>query len=112
MQRFKTYTSVFLLSVFLWIQFPPSLLHAAFANHRDTDDTECHLFHHSLGTHIEQEHVHCDIFKTNSPLYDSPRLTQAVKIIMVLLAEYQPATTGTYRHTYRVTLPPRGPPTA
>lgn len=55
---------------FTWVITPAHTIHDLFANHHDTADNFCKLYHSHLGTHIEEQHTHCDILKLDSPAYD------------------------------------------
>lgn len=113
MQKFKKHISVFLLAIFAWLLLPVSMLHSAFAGHEDTDDdTECHLLHSQLGTHFEKQHTHCGIFNANTPLYDSPKLAPAVKVLVASISISYPRIQPSYHHLRTLHLPSRAPPTA
>ena len=112
MKVFKKYTSICLLFVFFWILFPGGWLHDAFADHDDTDDLNCELYHGELGTHFEKVHVHCELFKTNTTLYYCPAITEFVKKIINPQPVYFVSYTTGDIHTYVVSRPARAPPVA
>lgn len=112
MRAFKKHISLLLLLIFGWLLMPASLLHDAFADHQDTDDSECYLHHRSMGVHIEKEHTHCGIFNTNTPLYDSPKVTALVKVVFVFLSVLHSRIEASYHHLRPVALPSRAPPIA
>lgn len=53
---------------------PTHTLHDLFAGHEDTAYDFCRVHHSHLGTHIEEQHTHCDILKLNTPIYSLPEL--------------------------------------
>lgn len=76
-KKLKVYLSYFLLFVFAWVITPTHTIHSIFANHEDTADNFCATHHSHLGTHIEEQHTHCEFLKLNTPVYG---LTEIVTI--------------------------------
>ena len=107
MKYCKKYISVFLLLVFTWVILPPSFVHECFANHQDT---ECLPDHDHESAHVESLHKHCDIFKTNTPLYDIPQLTVFEKPVRKLVAEVYTGSRPVYFSTAHCAYGSRGPP--
>ncbi len=105
-QKFKKHIAFILLLVFSWVLMPASLVHEVFADHVDTD---CH-FDHSTATSIEATHTHCDVFKTNTPLYDIPQLTVCNAPQPVLISELLAKFENSYFHLTGLILPTRAPP--
>jgi len=110
LNKFFKYLNVVLILVFVWVTVPVSIMHDVFANHEDTDQTECLLYHKHLGTHIEKRHNHCGLFNINSPLYDAPKIVNLVEPIQTLVCELSSPLTAPYNSSVNYTLPPRGPP--
>jgi len=106
--KFKKHIAFFLLLVFSWVLLPASLVHEVFADHVDTD---CHFDHYASGSQVESIHTHCDIFKTNTPLYDIPKLAVVVKSQPVLVCELLTKFENSYFHLSQLILPTRAPPT-
>ncbi|MBK7817584.1 MAG: hypothetical protein IPJ60_08555 [Sphingobacteriaceae bacterium] len=67
MKKLNTYIAYFLLVAFSWVITPAHTIHDLFADHHDTADNFCKLNHAHLGTHLEEQHIHCDILKLDSP---------------------------------------------
>lgn len=107
MQKIKKHIAFFLLLVFSWVLLPASIVHEVFADHIDTD---CHDSHSNSATQIESIHTHCDIFETNTPLYDIPQLTVCVKPESILILKYKTKIQSTYFHLAQLILPTRAPP--
>ena len=107
MLKLKKYISIFLLLLFAWVITPTQILHNVFANHTDTD---CDFDHNKGGLHVESKHTHCDIFKTNTTLYNTPKITNSVKLILVLIDELKIKQQAFYFYTNKVNLPARAPP--
>ncbi len=112
MQKAKKHIAVFLLLVFSFVALPPSLLHKAFANHTDTADNYCDYYHKDLGTHIEGSHTSCDIFKTNTPVYDALKVLNTLSAFRVVISHYKIAEVSTTSYTSKISLPARAPPIA
>ncbi|HTA61309.1 MAG TPA: hypothetical protein VK835_02590 [Bacteroidia bacterium] len=112
MQKIKKYIAGFLLLVFSLVALPPSVLHNAFANHTDTADNYCDFYHKDLGTHVESEHITCDIFKTNTPVYDALTVSHVISVFRVVISQHKitEVTSGSYNS--KISLPARAPPTA
>jgi hypothetical protein len=111
-QKIKQYIAGFLLAVFSLVALPPSVLHNAFANHTDTADNYCDYFHKDLGTHIESSHTSCDIFKTNTPVYDALKVLHTVSAFRVVISQHKIAEVSSVSHSVKISLPARAPPTA
>jgi hypothetical protein len=107
MQKLKKHIAFFLFLVFSWVLLPASLSHEIFADHTDTD---CHADHLTSGAQIESIHTHCDIFETNTPVYDIPQLVICSKPQTVILSEFKPEFKTTYFHLAQLILPTRAPP--
>jgi hypothetical protein len=112
MQKIKKHIAVFLLLVFSLVALPPSVLHNAFANHIDTQDNYCDYFHKDLGTHLESSHTSCDIFKTNTPVYDALKVFQSFSVFRVVISQYKIAEVFSASYSLRISLPARAPPIA
>ena len=108
MQKIKKHISCFLLLVFSWVLIPASLSHEIFADHIDTD---CHSDHLLKSTQVESIHTHCDVFKTNTPLYDVPELICFSVPETILSIELNPKIKNSYFHLAQLILPTRAPPT-
>jgi hypothetical protein len=109
-QKIKKYIAVFLLLIFSLVALPPSVLHNAFANHTDTADNYCDFYHKDLGTHIESTHTTCDIFKTNSPIYDSLTVLHIASAFHVVISLYNITDVSSVSHKVKINLPARAPP--
>ncbi|MBA2611095.1 MAG: hypothetical protein H0U95_03930 [Bacteroidetes bacterium] len=109
MQKFKKYIAFFLLLVFSWVLLPAALSHEIFADHEDTD---CHFDHKITSASVEATHTHCNIFTTNTPLYDIPELVVFAKIQPILINESVTTIESSYFHLAQLLLPTRAPPTA
>lgn len=112
MQKIKKHISIFLLLVFSLVALPPSVLHNAFANHTDTADNYCDYFHKDLGTHIESTHTSCDIFKTNTPVYDALTVALTVSVFRIVISQYKISEVSSVSYTSKINLPARAPPIA
>lgn len=109
MQKIKKHIAFFLLLVFGWVLLPASIVHEAFADHTDTD---CHFDHNASAASVESTHTHCDIFKTNAPLYDIPQLAVCTIPQPVIISELLAKFENSYFHLTGLILPTRAPPTA
>jgi hypothetical protein len=107
MQKFKKQIAFFLLLVFSWVLLPASLAHEVFADHTDTD---CHTDHLRSGAQIESIHTHCDIFKTTTPIYETPELIVFTISQLILLNEVNQKNNNSYFHLTQTSLPARAPP--
>ncbi|MEI8137470.1 MAG: hypothetical protein WCH21_09130 [Bacteroidota bacterium] len=107
MQKIKKHIAFLLLLIFSWVLLPASIIHEVFADHIDTD---CHADHEKSGAQIESIHTHCDIFETNTTLYDIPQLVVCSKPQTVILSEFKPEFKTTYFHLTQLILPTRAPP--
>jgi hypothetical protein len=112
MHKFQRYISSFLLSVFLLVILPTPFLHDIFADHTDEKDNYCHFYHRDLGKHIEQQEYHCDLFKTQTPLYDAVKTNFDFSSPFSLITEYRAGAISTPCHSLFCILPARAPPVA
>ncbi len=112
MQPIKRYIASFLLLVLGFNALPAHLLHEVFAHHTDAAENHCKFYHKDLGRHIEQKEDHCDVFKTNTPLYDAVTLqhnfTPFSKVVSIYRSDL-PAFSG---NISSYDLPARAPPIA
>jgi len=109
-KKLKVYISYFLLFVFAWVITPTHSIHDIFADHEDTPDNYCLVNHAHLGVHVEEQHVHCDILKLNTPVYDIPVFDNVVEyksVINTVIANYYEATFVSFPYSH---LPSRAPP--
>ena len=111
-QKIKKFIAGFLLLVFSLVALPPSLLHSAFANHTDTADNYCDFYHKDLGTHIESSHTTCDIFKTNTPVYDALTVSHVISVFRVVISQHKITEVTSVSYNSKISLPARAPPTA
>ena len=107
MKWYKKHISVFLLLALTWVLLPGAFVHELFANHKDT---VCEHDHSSDESNFESPHTHCDIFKTNSPIYDVPKLVSCVNPIQIIVAELRFKVQVSYFHLAQLKLPTRAPP--
>jgi len=107
MQKSKKHIAFFLLLVFSWVLMPAELTHEIFADHTDTD---CHANHSALSAQVETIHTHCDIFETNTPVYDIPELTVFKKAELILVNELLTKFENSYFHLSQTQIPARAPP--
>jgi len=112
MQIVKKHIAVFLLLVFSIVALPPSVLHKAFANHTDTADNYCDYYHKDLGTHVESSHTSCDIFKTNSPVYNALNVLHAPSVFRVVISQHKIVAVFSTSYSPIILLPARAPPIA
>ncbi len=108
----KKYIAIFLLLVFSLVALPPSVLHSAFANHTDTADNYCDYFHKDLGTHVESSHTSCDIFKTNTPVYNALEVLHTLSVFRVVISQYKIVAVFSTSYSPKISLPARAPPIA
>jgi hypothetical protein len=111
-QKIKKHIAIFLLLVFSLVALPPSVLHSAFADHTDTADNYCDFYHKDLGTHVESSHTSCDIFKTNTPVYDVLTVQYTVSVFRVVVSQHKIAEVSSVSHKVKISLPARAPPIA
>jgi hypothetical protein len=111
-QKIKKHIAVFLLLVFSLVALPPSILHDTFANHTDRVDNYCDFYHKDLGTHVESAHTTCDIFKTNTPVYDVLTLVSSISVFRVVTSHYNIAEVSSVSQKTKINLPARAPPIA
>ena len=107
MQKSKKPIAFFLLLVFSWVLMPAELTHEIFADHTDTD---CHADHSTANAQVESIHTHCDIFETNTPIYDIPELAVFEKAEIILVNELLTKFESSYFHLAQLILPTRAPP--
>ncbi|HKC68883.1 MAG TPA: hypothetical protein VKG26_11685 [Bacteroidia bacterium] len=112
MQKIKKHIAAFLLLVFSLVALPPTLWHNALANHTDTADNYCDVYHKDLGTHIENPHTSCDIFKTNTPVYDALTVLHTISVFRVVISQHKIAQVSSVYHKTKISLPARAPPIA
>ncbi|HWY38723.1 MAG TPA: hypothetical protein VNY73_09205 [Bacteroidia bacterium] len=112
MRKFQRYISFFLLSVFLLVILPTPFLHDIFSDHADQKDNYCHFYHKDLGKHIEEQEHHCDLFKTQTPLYDAVKANFDLSLPLSLVTEYKVGTVRPHYHSLFCILPARAPPVA
>ena len=98
-EKVKRHIAIFLLAVFSIAMAPPSLWHKAFANK-------------DLGTHIESSHTSCDIFKTNTPVYDALKVLNTLSTFRVVISQYKIDEVSSTSYTTKISLPARAPPIA
>ena len=108
----KKHIALFLLLVFSLVALPPSVLHSAFANHTDTVDNYCDYYHKDLGIHVESSHTSCDIFKTNTPVYDALKVLHTLSVFRIVVSEYKIAEVFSTSYSPKIGLPARAPPIA
>lgn len=101
----------FLLVAFAWVMTPAHTIHDLFADHHDTADNFCKVNHAHLGTHIEEQHTHCDILDLNAPVYSAPQmvtLSEIISKVNTLVYSYYQSSFNSFSVC---NLPSRGPPT-
>lgn len=95
---------------FSWVITPTHTIHDLFADHHDTADNFCKVNHSHLGTHVEEQHTHCDILDINTPAYSAPQLVSLSDITAIVntlvYTDYQ----GRFVSFSVCNLPSRGPP--
>ena len=112
MQKVKKHIAVLLVLFFSLVVLPTSLWHSAFANHTDTADNFCDYYHKNLGTHIESSHTSCDIFKTNTPVYDALKVLHTLSVFRVVISQDKGVRILPYSYNPNIRLPARAPPIA
>lgn len=112
MGKAKRHIAIFLLAVFSVVMLPTSLWHTAFANHTDIADNYCDFYHKDLGTHLENSHTSCDIFKTNTPVYDALKVLNTFAVFRVVISQYKTDEVSSTSYTTKIDLPARAPPIA
>ena len=112
MKKLKVYIAYFLLFVFAWVITPTHTIHHFFADHEDTADNFCSVHHGHLGTHIEEQHVHCDILKLNTPVYSLPEMVQVDCAITEINTTPLQYALGINESYLKYKLPSRAPPIA
>lgn len=112
MQKIKKYIAGFLLAVFSLVALPPALLHNVFADHTDRADNYCDFYHKNLGTHVENEHTSCEVFKTNTPVYHALTVQHTVSVFGIIVSQYTIVKVSSVSNKVEVNLPARAPPIA
>jgi cytolysin (calcineurin-like family phosphatase) len=112
MQKIKKHIAVFLLLVFSLAALPPSVWHDAFADHKDIADNYCDYYHKDLGTHIENSHNNCDIFKTNVPVYEALKVLHTLSVFRTVISQYKVAEVFADSYAAKLSFPARAPPIA
>jgi hypothetical protein len=90
---------------------PTHTMHNLFAHHEDTAHDYCATHHGHLGLHVEKKHTHCEILKTNTPVYDSPDLFVFEKTEAIIIAEVKSNYSSVHFNSLVFNIPARGPPT-
>jgi hypothetical protein len=96
--------------VFSLAILPTHTLHEWFADHEDTEHNFCEKYHSHLGIHVEKTHTHCEILKTNTPVYYSPSLPVFKTVQTVILSEISSAYESFLPSQASLNIPARGPP--
>jgi hypothetical protein len=109
LNKLKQYIAAFLVSVFAWVLLPAPMVHELFADHEDTAHDFCKTHGHT-GLHIEEKHTHCEILKTNTPVYNTPVFVSFQTSEVVLISEINTVSQSGYYTTSYVSIPARGPP--
>jgi hypothetical protein len=112
LKSIRGYFSAILLVVFCWAALPAHTIHELFANHQDTSHEGCDHKHTVDFTQIEKKHKHCEILKTNTPVYERPSLVCFKNFDRIILSEIATASTGDYCSFRLGTISGRGPPSS
>jgi len=112
MQKWRKALAAFLLTVFSVVALPAPVLHELFANHTDVADNHCRYYHKDLGRHVEEQQTHCDIFKTNTPLYDAVNITHDLTGYVTVVTSYRSGALTALPLSSPIHLPARAPPVA
>jgi hypothetical protein len=110
LKKFNTYIAYFLLLAFAWVITPAQTIHDIFADHHDTADNYCKLYHSHLGTHVEEQHTHCDILKLDSPVYDLTALVAVSSVKHVVSTSLTVYKSRPLQADLSYNLPSRAPP--
>jgi len=89
---------------------PTHTLHELFADHEDTEHGYCAKYHSHLGTHFEKQHSHCEILKTNTPVYNSPDFVILENTEAIFICEINTDYKSGYFNQNYLSVPARGPP--
>jgi hypothetical protein len=110
LKKLNKYLALFLLAVFSFAILPTHTLHDWFADHEDTEHNFCekHLTH--FGSQVEKTHTHCEILKTNTPVYDHPSLLVFKSIQVVVVSEIYTAYKPFLPSQILLNISGRGPP--
>lgn len=106
----NTYVARALLLVFMWVLLPTHTIHDLFANHHDTADNFCAENHKHLGTHVEEQHTHCDILNLNSPTYHPPVYIHVANLIAIIVDNQSFYLPEKVNSVFELQLPSRAPP--
>jgi len=63
-----------------------------------------------MGTHVESEQTHCDIFNAQTPLYDAVTVTNEVAVFRTIISIYQTPKISPYIIETNLSVSSRGPP--
>lgn len=110
MKTAKKYLALFLLLVISFTAAPAPLLHNLLADHTDAAENHCRFYHKDLGCHIEEQQEHCDIFKTNTPLYDAIALAQDFTCFPAHASPHKRPDADRIGHAPILLIPARAPP--
>jgi len=110
LKKLHNYTAWFLLLVFAWVLTPAHTIHDLFADHHDTADNYCKLYHAHLGTHVEEQHTHCEILKLDSPAYDLTEFISLECAFTVINTSVPQYNSRSFDVDLSYNLPPRAPP--
>ncbi|MGZ4027701.1 MAG: hypothetical protein ACXVP6_02330 [Bacteroidia bacterium] len=99
-----------MLSVFILAVIPAPLFHEVFANHTDVAENHCRFYHKDLGTHLEEQQDHCDVFKANTTLYDAVKFNPVLSSPLTLISSYKQGIRVSYTTSRSIKLPARAPP--
>lgn len=108
----KRYISILLLTVFAIAVLPAPALHEWFADHTDAAENHCRFYHKDLGCHIEKQQEHCDLFKTQTPLYDAAKVQPDLGLFCIVEHAYHSGPVSCLRFSPAHHLPSRAPPVA
>jgi hypothetical protein len=111
-KKLNTYMARFLLLAFAWVLIPSHTIHDLFADHHDTADNYCKLYHAHLGTHMEEQHTHCEILKLDSPVYNLIDLVSLECCFTVISTSVPQFKTRAFSADLSYNLPSRAPPVA
>ena len=106
----RTYIASVLLLVFSFANLPASVFHQLFANHTDLEDNYCTYYHKDIGTHIEPQQTHCDLFKADTPLYDAIKIQVDLPVYCSIISIYQHTPLSAYCNAHSLLNSSRAPP--
>jgi hypothetical protein len=98
-----------LLFVFAWAVLPVHTIHELFADHSDTDSVYC-VASNAPGGQVEQKHVHCEILKTNSPVYRPQAVINIESELGEIISEIRTCYQAHFISSHNLTHSVRGPP--